>query len=62
MKPETAMSEDSDEGGVELDPTRPPFVPGAAASSQANIIEDQVKVDAIIMVGSPVCLLVDTGP
>lgn len=46
MKPEAIMSDDSDEGGVKLDPTCAPFVPRARASFQPSLIEDRTEEEA----------------
>ena len=42
-KPEVMMSDDSDEGGVKLDPTSPPFVPKARCSSQSALVEEESR-------------------
>jgi lariat debranching enzyme len=40
VKPELVVSDDSDDGGVKLDPTSPPFVPRAKDSFQAFLTKD----------------------
>jgi len=40
VKPEVVVSDDSDDGGVKLDPTSPPFVPRAKAPFQASLMKD----------------------
>jgi lariat debranching enzyme len=39
-KPELVVSDDSDDGGVKLDPTSPPFVPRAKDSFQVSLLKD----------------------
>ncbi len=39
-KPEVIVSDDSDEGGVKLDPTSPPFVPRARCPPQSTLVEE----------------------
>ncbi len=45
-KSEGLISDDSDEGGVKLDPTSPPFVPKARASFQTALGDDQITEEA----------------
>jgi lariat debranching enzyme len=45
VKPETVMSDESDEGGVKLDPTSPPFVPNSKAPWQSSLIKTPIKVE-----------------
>ena len=45
-KSEGVISNDSDEGGVKLDPTSPPFIPGAQKVIQPILIEDNIKEEA----------------
>jgi lariat debranching enzyme len=45
-KSEAVMSDDSDEGGVKLDSTSPPFMPETKAFFQPSIVEDHIKEEA----------------
>lgn len=45
-KSEALLSDDSDEGGVKLDPTSPSFVPKTRASVQPSLAEEKIKEEA----------------
>ena len=45
-KSEILLSDDSDEGGVKLDPTTPPFVPKARPSGQPILTREGIKEEA----------------
>jgi lariat debranching enzyme len=52
-KSEAVISDDSDDGGVKLDPTSPPFVPRMSAFFQPNVVQDQGKEDVTLKPETP---------
>lgn len=47
VKTEVVTSDESDEGGVKLDPTTPPFVPKGRAFFRPDQIEEQIKEETL---------------